>query len=103
MSSVNKVTLLGHVGKTPEIRTSQNGQRFASFSLATSEYWKDKNTGERKERTEWHNITISSDALVGLVERFVKKGSKIYPEGQLQTRNWTDNDGNDRYTTEVSL
>lgn len=103
MASVNKVSLLGNVGKNPEIRSSQSGARFASFSLATSESWKDKQTGERKEKVEWHNISVTNDALVSIVERFVKKGSKVYLEGQLQTRKWTDNDGNDRYNTEVVL
>lgn len=103
MSSVNKVIIVGNVGKDPEIRSSQSGSRFASFSVATSETWKDKATGERKERTEWHNISITNDALVGIAERFIKKGSKVYIEGQLQTRKWTDNNGVDKYTTEVVL
>ncbi|PSL23448.1 single-stranded DNA-binding protein [Dyadobacter jiangsuensis] len=103
MSSVNKVIIVGNVGKDPEIRTAQSGSRFASFSIATSESWKDKATGERKSKTEWHNIAITNDALVGIVERYVKKGSKVYIEGQLQTRKWTDNNGVDKYTTEVVL
>jgi single-strand DNA-binding protein len=101
--SVNKVILLGNLGKDPEIKSFQNGGRIANFSIATSENWKDKNTGERKERTEWHNIVIQSDGLVGVVERFLKKGSKIYIEGQLRTRKWQDKEGNDRYTTEISV
>lgn len=103
MASVNKVILIGNVGKDPEIRASQDGKRFASFSIATTESWRDKSSGERKDRTEWHNISITNDALVSIVERFVKKGSKIYIEGQLQTRKWTDNNGADKYTTEVVL
>ncbi|WP_205748239.1 single-stranded DNA-binding protein [Dyadobacter bucti] len=103
MSSVNSVTLLGRVGKDPEIRTSQSGSRFASFSVATSESWKEKSSGERKERVEWHNVSVTNDALVGIVERFVKKGSKIYLVGQLQTRKWTDNSEVDKYSTEVVL
>lgn len=103
MASVNKVIIVGNVGKDPEIRTAQSGSRFANFTIATSETWKDKANGERKEKTEWHNISITNDALVGIVERFVKKGSKIYIEGQLQTRKWTDNNGVDKYTTEVVL
>lgn len=103
MSSVNKVILVGRVGKDPEIRSFQSGGRVANFTLATSESWKDKATGERKEKTEWHTIAVTNDALVGIVERFVKKGSKVYLEGQLQTRKWQDNNGNDRYSTEVVL
>jgi len=103
MSSVNSVTLLGNVGKDPEIRSSQDGKRFASFTIATSENWKDKATGERKEKTEWTNVSVTNDALVSIVERFVKKGSKLYLVGQLQTRKWTDNNGADRYSTEVVL
>ncbi len=101
--SVNKVILIGNLGKDPDIKSFQNGGRIANFSIATSENWKDKATGERKERTEWHNIVIQSDGLVGVVERFLRKGSKIYIEGQLRTRKWQDKDGNDRYTTEVSV
>lgn len=103
MASVNKAIIVGNVGKDPEIRTAQSGSRFASFTIATSESWKDKATGERKERTEWHNISVTNDALVGIVERFIKKGSKLYIEGQLETRKWTDAEGKDRYTTEVVL
>ena len=101
MSSVNKVILIGNLGKDPEVKSFSNGGRIANFSIATSESWKDKATGERKERTEWHNITVQGDGLVGVVERFLKKGSKIYIEGKLQTRKWQDRDGNDRYTTEI--
>lgn len=101
--SVNKVILIGNVGKDPEVRQFQNGGQVASFSLATSETWKDKNTGERKEKTEWHNISILSEGLVRVVQSYVKKGSKLYIEGQLETRKWQDKEGNDRYTTEVVL
>ncbi|MGB8840235.1 MAG: single-stranded DNA-binding protein [Aliidongia sp.] len=101
--SVNKVILIGNLGKDPEIRTTGDGTKVASFTLATSENWKDRNTGERKERTEWHRVVIFNDRLVDVVERFVKKGSKIYLEGALQTRKWTDNSGQERYTTEVVL
>lgn len=101
--SVNKVILIGNLGKDPEIKAFQNGGRIANFSIATSESWKDRTTGEKKERTEWHNISVSSEGLVGVVERFLKKGSKVYIEGQLRTRKWQDRDNNDRYTTEVVL
>ena len=101
--SVNKVILIGNLGADPEIKSFQNGGRIANLRIATSENWKDKNTGERKERTEWHNVVLNSDGLVGVAERFLKKGSKIYVEGQLRTRKWQDQSGNDRYTTEVSV
>lgn len=101
--SVNKVILIGNVGNDPEIKTTQSGSRLVNLSLATSESWKDKTTGERKENTQWHRVVIFNDALVGVVERFVKKGSKLYIEGQLETRKWTDNDGKDKYSTEVVL
>ena len=101
--SVNKVILVGNLGRDPEIRTFQNGGRVASFSIATSENWKDKATGEKKERTEWHRISVLNEALVGVVERYVKKGSKLYIEGQLETRKWTDKDGAEKYSTEVVL
>ncbi len=100
--SVNKVILVGNLGKDPEIRSFPNGGRVANFSIATSENWKDKATGERKERTEWHRISVTNDALVGVVERFLKKGSKVYIEGQLETRKY-EKDGRDVYTTEVVL
>jgi single-strand DNA-binding protein len=103
MAGVNKVILVGNLGKDPEIRSLQNGGRVANFSLATSENWKDKATGERKERTEWHRVVVFNDNLVGVIERFVKKGSKLYVEGQLETRKYTDNSGQERYTTEVVL
>jgi single-strand DNA-binding protein len=101
--SVNKVILVGNLGADPEVKSFQNGGKIANLRLATSETWKDRATGERKERTEWHNVVIQSEGLVGVVERYVKKGSKIYVEGQLRTRKWQDRDGNDRYTTEVSV
>lgn len=101
--SVNKVILVGNLGKDPEIKSFQNGGKIANFSIATSEDWKDRATGERKSRTEWHNITINGDGLVGVVERFLKKGSKVYVEGQLRTRKWQDQSGNDRYSTEVVI
>lgn len=99
--SVNKVTLLGNVGNEPEIRSTQNGDKIANLSIATTESWKDKNSGERKDRTEWHRVVIFNSGLVGVIERFVNKGSKLYIEGQLQTRKWTDKNGIDKYTTEV--
>jgi single-strand DNA-binding protein len=101
--SVNKVILVGNVGQDPEVRQFQNGGQVASFSLATSETWKDKNTGERREKTEWHRIAVFSEGLVRVVQNYVKKGSKLYVEGQLETRKWQDKDGQDRYTTEVVL
>ena len=101
--SVNKVILVGNLGKDPEARTFANGGKVVSFSLATSETWKDKGSGERKEKTEWHNISIFSEGLAGVAERFLKKGSKVYLEGQLETRKWQDQSGNDRYTTDVVL
>ena len=101
--SVNKVILVGNLGKDPEARTFANGGKVVSFSLATSENWKDKSSGERKEKTEWHNISIFSEGLAGVAERFLRKGSKVYLEGQLETRKWQDQLGNDRYTTDVVL
>jgi single-strand DNA-binding protein len=98
---VNKVILVGNLGKDPEVKSFSNGGRVANFTIATSESWKDKTTGERKERTEWHNIKIDNDNLIRVVEQYLRKGSKVYVEGQLQTRKWQDRDGNDRYTTEV--
>lgn len=101
--SVNKVILVGNLGADPEIRRMGSGDQVASLRIATSESWRDRNTGERRERTEWHNVVIFNDNLVKVVEQYVKKGSKIYIEGQLQTRKWQDQNGNDRYTTEVVL
>lgn len=101
--SVNKVVLVGNVGRDPEIRDLGNGDRVASLSIATSEKWKDKNSGERKERTEWHRVSVFSKGLVGVIERYVSKGTLLYIEGALRTRKWTDKDGNDKFTTEVVL
>jgi len=98
---INKVILVGNLGKDPEVKSFQNGGKIANFTIATSESWKDKMTGERKERTEWHNIKVDNENLVRVVEQYLRKGSKVYVEGQLQTRKWQDRDGNDRYTTEV--
>ena len=101
--SVNKVILVGNLGRDPEIRSTQDGTRVANLSLATSESWRDKNSGERRERTEWHRVVVFNDRLVDVCERFLKKGSKIYIEGALQTRKWTDQSGAEKYTTEVVL
>src|ERR1700691_2469616 len=101
--SVNKVILVGNLGRDPEVRKLNSGDSVVNFSLATTESWRDKATGERKERTEWHNIVIFNENLGKVVEQYCKKGSKVYVEGQLQTRKWQDKDGNDRYTTEVVL
>lgn len=100
-ASVNKVILIGNLGADPEVRSFQNGGRIANFRIATTEQWKDKNTGEKKERTEWHSIVLSSEGLAGVAERYLRKGSKVYVEGKLQTRKWQDQAGNDRYTTEI--
>ena len=99
--SVNKVILVGNIGKDPEIRSTQSGGKIANLTLATSETWNDKGTGERKEKTEWHRVVVFNDRLVDVVERFVKKGRKLYVEGSLQTRKWTDQSGQEKYTTEV--
>jgi len=101
--SVNKVILVGNLGRDPEIRSTQDGMRVANLSLATSESWRDKATGERRERTEWHRIVIFNENLVKVAEQYLKKGSKIYVEGSLQTRKWTDQQGQERYSTEVVL
>jgi single-strand DNA-binding protein len=101
--SVNKVILVGNLGRDPEIRSTQDGMRIANLSLATSESWRDKATGERKERTEWHRVVVFNDRLVEVIEKYLKKGAKVYIEGALQTRKWTDNSGQERYTTEVVL
>ena len=98
--SVNKVVLVGNLGREPEIRHTNTGKKIASFSLATSDVWKDAN-GERQEKTEWHRVVVFNPSTADFVERFVKKGSKVYVEGSLQTRKWTDNSGQDKYTTEV--
>jgi single-strand DNA-binding protein len=101
--SVNKVILVGNLGKDPESRSFANGGKVVSFSVATSENWKDRTSGERKEKTEWHNVSIFSEGLARVAEQYLKKGSKVYLEGQLETRKWQDQSGNDRYTTDVVL
>lgn len=101
--SLNKVMLIGNLGADPEIRSFQNGGKVANLRIATSETWKDRNTGERQERTEWHNVAIFSEGLVNICEQYLRKGSKVYVEGKLQTRKWQDQSGQDRYTTEVVL
>jgi len=103
MGDLNKVQLIGRLGADPEIRSFQSGDKVANLRIATSERWKDKQTGERKEKTEWHSIAVFGDGLVGIVERYTKKGSQIYVEGALQTRKWQDQQGNDRYSTEIVL
>jgi len=101
--SLNKVQLIGNLGQDPEIRSTQDGRELANFSLATTENWKDKNTGERQSKTEWHRIVVFSQGLVGVIKNYVKKGSKLYIEGALQTRKWTDKSGVEKYTTEIVL
>jgi single-strand DNA-binding protein len=101
--SLNKVTLIGNLGKDPEIRTTSDGRELANFSLATSESWKDKVTGEKKDKTEWHRVVVFNEGLVRVIKSYVKKGSKLYIEGQLQTRKWVDNENQERYTTEIVL
>ena len=101
--SVNKVILVGNLGRDPEIRRTQDGRPIANLSVATSESWRDKATGERKEKTEWHRVVIFNEGLCKVVEQYLKKGSKVYLEGQLQTRKYTDKDGNEKYSTEVVL
>nr|WP_294167632.1 single-stranded DNA-binding protein [uncultured Sphingomonas sp.] len=101
--SVNKVILVGNLGKDPEARSFANGGKVVSFTVATSESWKDKSSGERKDKTEWHNVSIFSEGLARVAEQYLRKGSKVYLEGQLETRKWQDQSGNDRYTTDVVL
>lgn len=101
--SLNKVMLIGNLGSEPEVRSMNSGDEVASFSIATSESWKDKATGERKDRTQWHKIVIFNSALVNVARNYLHKGSKVFIEGQLETRKWTDKDGRDQYTTEVVL
>ncbi|MGN6268358.1 MAG: single-stranded DNA-binding protein [Sphingomonas sp.] len=101
--SVNKVILVGNLGRDPESRTFQNGGKVVNLRIATSENWKDRNTGERKEKTEWHSVAIFNEGLANVAERYLRKGSKVYIEGQLQTRKWQDQSGNDRYSTEIVL
>jgi single-strand DNA-binding protein len=101
--SINKVILVGNLGRDPEIRSTQDGMRIANLAVATSETWRDKMSGERKERTEWHRVVIFNERLAEVAEKYLKKGSKVYVEGALQSRKWTDNSGQERYTTEVVL
>lgn len=101
--SVNKVILVGNLGRDPESRSFQNGGKVVNLRIATSESWKDRNSGERKEKTEWHSVAIFNEGLANVAERFLRKGSKVYIEGQLQTRKWQDQNGQDRYSTEVVL
>jgi single-strand DNA-binding protein len=101
--SVNKVILVGNLGRDPEVRSTQDGRKIVNFSIATSESWKDKSSGERREKTEWHRVVIFNENLAGIAERFLKKGSKVYIEGQLQTRKYTDQGGQEKYSTEVVL
>ena len=101
--SVNKVILIANLGRDPEVRSFSSGGKVCNLRIATSETWKDRNTGERKERVEWHSIAIHAEGLVGIAEKYLRKGSKVYVEGQLETRKWQDQSGQDRYTTEVVL
>jgi single-strand DNA-binding protein len=101
--SVNKVILVGNVGRDPEVRSTQDGRELANLSIATSDSWRDKNTGERRERTEWHRVVIFNEGLVNVARNYLRKGSKVYIEGSLQTRKWTDQQGQERYSTEVVL
>jgi single-strand DNA-binding protein len=101
--SVNKVILVGNLGRDPELRSTQDGMRIANLAVATSESWRDRVSGERKERTEWHRVVIFNERLAEIAEKYLKKGSKVYVEGALQTRKWTDNSGQERYTTEIVL
>jgi single-strand DNA-binding protein len=101
--SVNKVILVGNLGSDPEVKSFQSGGRICSFRIATSESWTDRTSGEKKERTEWHSIVIRSDGLIGVAERFLRKGKKVYIEGSIQTRKWQDQNGQDRYSTEIVL
>ena len=101
--SVNKVILIGNLGRDPEVRNFQNGGKVCNLRIATSENWKDRNTGERRERTEWHTVAIFSEPLVRIAEQYLRKGSKVYIEGQLETRKWQDQSGQDRYSTEIVL
>lgn len=101
--SVNKVIIVGNLGRDPEVRSFANGGKVCNLRIATSETWKDRNTGERKERTEWHAVTIHAEGLIGIAEKYLRKGSKVYVEGQLETRKWQDQSGQDRYTTEIVL
>ena len=101
--SLNKVMLIGNLGADPEIRSFQNGGRVCNLRIATSEQWKDRNSGERQERTEWHNVAVFQEGAINFAEQYLRKGSKVFVEGQLQTRKWQDQQGNDRYTTEITV
>ena len=101
--SINKVIILGNLGKDPEVRTFPNGGKLCNFPVATSENWQDKSSGERQERTQWHNVSILSEPIVNIAEKYLSKGSKVYIEGQIETKKWQDKEGNDRYSTEVVL
>lgn len=103
MGSLNKVCLIGHLGKDPEVRSFQNGGRVANLTVATSENWKDKTTGEKKEKTEWHRVSIFNDKIVDIAEKYLRKGAQVYLEGSLETRKWMDKEGVEKYTTEVVL
>lgn len=103
MRSINKVILIGNLGSDPDVRTMQSGDKVANLRVATSESWKDKNTGELKEKTEWHNVVVFNQNIISFVESYASKGEKVYIEGQLETRKWTDQSGQDRYTTEIVL
>ena len=103
MASVNKVTILGNIGRDPEVRTFQNGGKICNLRVATSETWRDKQSGDRKERVEWHSVSIMVEGLVKVAEQYLRKGSKVYIEGQLETRKWQDQSGADRYSTEIVL
>lgn len=100
---LNKAMLMGNIGRDPEVRNTQDGGRIVTLSLATSESWRDKVTGERKEKTEWHRVVVMNDRVADVIDRFVRKGSRVYIEGQLQTRKWTDASGQDKYTTEIII
>lgn len=102
-NSVNKVILVGNVGKDPEVRSTTDGKEIAVFSIATTDTWKDKSTGEKKEKTEWHRVVVFNEGLVGVIKRYLKRGSRVYIEGSLQTRKWSDNAGQEKYSTEVVL
>ncbi|MDR3736069.1 MAG: single-stranded DNA-binding protein [Acidobacteriaceae bacterium] len=103
MASINKATIVGNLGKDPEVRNTQNGQKIVNLTIATSDVWNDKTSGERKEQTEWHRVVIMNDRLADVAEKYLRKGSKVYLEGKIQTRKWTDNSGVEKYTTEIML
>lgn len=103
MASLNKVMLIGNLGKDPEIKTTHDGKKIGNLTVATSESWKDKNTGQKQEKTEWHRVVIFNEGLCGVAEKYLKKGSKVYIEGSLQTRKWTDQAGQEKYSTEIVL